>query len=459
MTKITEALNLVLKAAGKQPVKDCDYRPLTYTRSYEVDRGLLVYNFMTGSLILLEHDEIDAFLNPQNFIDKEVKKELIENWFLVPVENDDVTFANQLNAIMRFTIDSVKRPPITSYTIYPTTDCNARCFYCFELAKSSRIPMSPKVASDVGDYMLKASGGKPITIRWFGGEPLCNTEAMDIIGKRLQEANAEYKASMVSNGYLFDDVNVEKAKNLWNVSRVQITLDGTEEIYNRVKAFIYKDGTSAFKRVMDNIERLLKADIYVSVRMNMDEHNADDLYALVDMLAERFGKYDKFMAYSHLLFENSTIKQKNRSDAERHLLIERFFAFEDYIESKGIAMERGIRNMLRFKQCMTDNNAATTVLPDGHLGKCEHFTEDHFWGSIYSDEIDENIIAQFKEVFIREGECDTCPIKPACLQLKMCPDIPKHCDEYDRKMQNRNIKKFILTEYKYFLKKEKENET
>lgn len=452
MIQITPANQLVFKALGKQSVKEGDYRSLIYTRSYEVDRGLLIYCFMTGELILLEHDEISAFAEPQKCSAIDIKRQLIEKWFLVPVANDDVTLANQLNAIMRFTVDSIKHPPITSYTIYPTTDCNARCFYCFELAHSSRIPMSPKVAEDVGNYILKASQGKPITIRWFGGEPLYNPEAMDIICNKLKEANTEYYASMVSNGYLFDDINVEKAKKLWNVSRVQITLDGTEDIYNNVKAYIYKDGTSAFKRVMDNIERLLKADIYVSIRMNMDEHNADDLYTLIDMLAEKFGGYEKFSAYCHLLFENSTAKQRNRCDTERHLLLERFFAFEDYIEMKGIAVRRGVNGMLRFKQCMTDNNAATTILPDGHLGKCEHFTEDHFWGSIYSDEIDEKVISEFKEVLVRDGQCNNCPIKPACLQLKMCPDIPKHCDEYDRTMQNRNIEKFILTEYEMHFK-------
>lgn len=456
MIKIYNEHELVIKALGKQKIKDCKYRPLTYTRSYEVDKGLLIYNFMTGSLILLENNEIDAFNDPESSTTLETKKSLIELWFLVPTDNDDVKLSNQLHSLMRLVTDSIKNPPITSYTIFTTTDCNARCFYCFELAHSSRIPMAPETASDVADYMIKACQGKPITIRWFGGEPLYNSEAIDIICNKLQKADITYRCTMVSNGYLFNDESVDKAKNLWNVSRVQITLDGTEEVYNRIKAYIYKDGTSAFKRVISNIERLLKAGIYVAVRMNADDHNLNDLYNLVDMLVEKFGQYKHFMVYTHLLFENSTAKQRNRSEADRHFLMERFFAFEDYIESKNIAMTRGVDNMLRFKQCMMDNNASTTVLPDGHLGKCEHFTEDHFWGSIYSDERDEALIAEFKEIMVRDGQCNQCAIKPACLQLKNCPDLAKHCDEYDRTMQNRNIKKFVLNEYKrYFLSQEK----
>ena len=457
MIQIYEANKLVEGALGKQKINDAAYRPLTYTRSYEVDRGLLIYNFLTGSLILLNHDEISAFEDSDRTNALKAKKLLIENWFLVPRDNDDVKLSNQVHFLMRVFTDAVKKPPITSYTIFTTTDCNARCFYCFELAHSSRIPMSPQTASDAADYIIKACQGKDITIRWFGGEPLYNSEAMDIISEKLRKAKITYRCTMVSNGYLFDDNNVEKAKKLWNIGRVQITLDGTEDVYNRIKAYIYKDGTSAFKRVMDNIERLLKTGIYVAVRMNADEHNIDDLYQLVDMLVEKFGSYKHFMVYTHLLFENSTAKQRNRSDTDRHLLMERFFAFEDYIDSKNIGMERGVYNMLRFKQCMMDSNNATTILPDGHLGKCEHFTEDHFWGSIYNNDVDEDLIAKFKEIKVRDGQCNQCPIKPACLQLKMCPDLPNHCDEYDRTMQNRNIRKFVMTEYKRYFENIKVN--
>lgn len=458
MDTIFLANKLIEKALGSQPIKMTKYRPLTYLLSHEVNDGILIYNFMTGALIYLPQDEKAFFLNNDEEIFNTVREKLISSWFLVPVDNDDVLLSNQVNKLMRSIVDSIKHPPITNFTIFPTTDCDARCFYCFELYRN-RMNMSPKVAEDVAEFIFTSSKGNPVTIRWFGGEPLYNSEAIDIISEKLRNKGVEFYSSIVTNGYLFNAENIHKAKSIWNISRAQITLDGTEEVYNRIKAYIYKNGLSPFKVVMKNIKALLESGIYVSIRLNVDDHNIDDLYSLVDFLSVEFGEYSNFSVYAHLLFEYSTKKQINRTDSERHILMQRFFLFEDYIESKNIAWSRGVDKMLRFKQCMMDNNAATTILPDGHLGKCEHFTEDNFWGSIYESEIDEELIEKFKQIETREGQCDLCPIKPACLQLTHCPDVPKHCDEYDRMMQHRNIKKFIITEYKKYLKsKEKENE-
>lgn len=52
-----------------------------------------------------------------------------------------------------------------SYTILTTTDCNARCFYCYELGRS-RIPMSEQTAHEIADYI----SAPKVNIHWFGGE-------------------------------------------------------------------------------------------------------------------------------------------------------------------------------------------------------------------------------------------------------------------------------------------------
>jgi UTP--glucose-1-phosphate uridylyltransferase len=85
---------------------------------------------------------------------------------------------------------------------------------------------------------------------------------------------------MTSNGYLFDEKLVTKAVHSWNLEDIQITLDGTENVYNKTKNYIYKN-TNAFKRVIDNIGLLLKAGVRVMIRLNIGEHNKEDLYELV----------------------------------------------------------------------------------------------------------------------------------------------------------------------------------
>lgn len=459
MNILSKPNSMICKVLGRQPIKDSTYRFFTYLFKIDVAEGLLLYNVMTGSLLLLSKDESIVLDDINSNIESDIIVELISNWFLVPESCNDIGLNNQVHTLMRTLTDAVKHPPITNYTIFTTTDCNARCFYCYEMARK-RIPMSKKTAQDVADYIYRASKGKDIIIRWFGGEPLYNSEAMDIICDRLKEYNIKFISSIVTNGYLFNNDNIDKAKNKWNISRVQITLDGTENIYNQVKAFIYKNSESSFKIVTDNIENLLKNNISVNVRLNIDDHNLDDIFQLVDYLAKRYSRYDNFAVFARLLFEDTSSKQLSRTASERHMIMQRFFEVEDYIEKKNIALKQTMNGMVRFKQCMMDNNAATTILPDGNLGKCEHFSEDNFWGSIYTDEIDEDIISKLKEIQPRDGKCDICPIKPSCILLKYCPDVPKRCDEFDKMMQIRNIKKILLNEYNRFLnQKENYNET
>ena len=107
---------------------------------------------------------------------------------------------------------------------------------------------------------------------------------------------------------------------------------------------------------------------------------------------------------------------------------------------------------------MADNNTTTTILPDGHLGKCEHFTDDNFYGSIYSDEIDETVINKFKKERIREEYCHECALQPFCMPLEICPDDVDHCDEYDKIKMFESFRNRMRVSYKRFLEGQKKKE-
>ena len=46
-----------------------------------------------------------------------------------------------------------KGKEITSYSIFTTTDCNARCYYCFEMGRS-RMPMNQETALKVVQFRI-----------------------------------------------------------------------------------------------------------------------------------------------------------------------------------------------------------------------------------------------------------------------------------------------------------------
>ena len=79
---------------------------------------------------------------------------------------------------------------------------------------------------------------------------------------RVGNSGREFTSSMISNSYLFDLETIIHAKNFWNLTNVQVTLDGTAPVYNKIKNYIYKDDTNPFQTIIKNMHNLLENDIY-----------------------------------------------------------------------------------------------------------------------------------------------------------------------------------------------------
>jgi sulfatase maturation enzyme AslB (radical SAM superfamily) len=58
---------------------------------------------------------------------------------------------------------------------------------------------------------------------------------------------------MFSNGLLFNDENIIKAKEIWNLKKIQITIDGTEPFYEKIKNV----PSGSFNILLANIKKLL----------------------------------------------------------------------------------------------------------------------------------------------------------------------------------------------------------
>lgn len=390
-------------------------RWMQYVITEPVEEGLLLYNILTRAVALLTPEE--AAQAPDGV------PELVEKWFAVPMDHDDFRLAREVRAVAKMLQDPVKA--ITTYTILTTTDCNARCFYCYEKGRS-RIPMSRETARKVAEYIIRKSSGEPVKLRWFGGEPLYNKPVITQICNLLREAGVEFRSSMVSNGLLFDDTVVAEAGSLWNLKKVQITLDGTEKVYNRVKAFVDAEG-SPYRRVLDNIARLLDAGIKVTVRLNIDLHNAEDLFFLMDELGDRFPGRKNLRVYSRPLFQNiDPGSAVSHTEEQRRAIHEARMRLDRRIHELGFQKEGVLGKSVKVIHCMADNDASVTILPDGHLGKCEHYTDRDWFGHIGREEKDDAVLVAFKACHEDLPECAECPVYPDCIRLRKCEEAA-HC--------------------------------
>ena len=425
----------------QKAVADSSWRMTAHSVFVPCEQGILLYHSMTGELLLLSKDEREAISS-----DPILREELAEKWFLVPNEFSEKQFTDEIREALKF----MKSPSkdVTVFTIFPTTDCNARCFYCYEKGRS-RLMMSDETAHQAAAYIIRVSGGKKIWLRWFGGEPLYNKSAINIITGDLLKAGICFTSEMISNGLLFDRETVQKAKKLWKLESVQITLDGTEQVYNRIKAYVNTEG-NPYRQIMENIGRILDEGIILDIRLNMDRRNADDLNMLVDELAERFGTYPNFRVYCALLrdwgarnaFSNEEEAIRQHSDLQAKLV------------RYGIERKYTLSDPVLVSNCIADNDEAVMILPDGHLGKCEHYSDEGYIGSLSEGINDEEWVKAFKIRRADIPECGRCRHYPRCLSPRLCADISEGCTPLRRHLADTVMESRIRSSYSEYLQKQ-----
>lgn len=420
-------------------------RMLHFCVAEPVEEGVLVFNLLTRELVLLTQQEY------ANRLENDVLK---DRWFVVPEGTNEKAYMDFVRAFLK----RQQKPDgiLTHYTIFTTTDCNARCFYCFELG-GSRIPMTPETAEKVVQYIKTHCGGKEVSLAWFGGEPLYNSQVIDIICDGLHREGIPYKSSMVSNGYLFDDAMVKKAVEFWKLQKIQITLDGTEQIYNKIKAFIYRD-TNPYRIVLANIRKLLDAAVKVNIRLNMDLSNAEDLVKLVEELAQQFGGRENVCVYAHHLFKSDVAMANTYSEEEWIAREHAMRKLEQAIQQGELVNRRGISGQVKMNQCMADNDKCITILPDGSIGRCEHHTDDEFVGHIDREGFDQDGVNRWKERAPEIPECAACFYYPDCFMLRKC-STQNVCFLQHRQSKQRHVQRQMRNEYEKWKKHETSEES
>jgi len=442
MEIIKNANELVLQILGKGIVSDNPYRLCKYCVSRKTEEGILLFHILTRELLLLSQEEFAGLAESEY---------MREHWFVVEQDCQEKEYADLVRWVMRNRKQEEK--PTTKYTILTTTDCNARCFYCYEMG-CKRVHMTEETAYKVVTYIKNHRNGKPVQLSWFGGEPLMNYPVIDIICKELQQADIPFQSEIVSNAYLFDEEMISRAKDSWKLKSIQITLDGTEEIYNQSKAYVYQKG-SAYRRVLNNMEGLLEAGIRVVVRVNMGPHNVEDLTRLAEELAVRFTDRKHLHVYVRLLMpaENAWNEQLTNQEWER--LEEARVCLEDKMQACGLQQPSYCRlsDELPKHHCMADSGGAVVIVPDGHIGLCEHYAEKEFIGHLDSPKRDKEVIAAWRELVEEQPECKDCFYYPQCVKIKKCPDY-KPCKPYTRKAYLRNLELAMQAEYERWCKRD-----
>ena len=418
----------ILVALGRQPrFKNKNYRLNKFCLIDDIMNGKLIYNGLSRSFIFITNKEFFNIYNKES--NEDYINFLYENWFLVEESFDEFNFIREFRDRNRIPLDDFYLKTTKEYTILTTTACNARCFYCYE-QKVKKSTMTIETAEKIADYIKQHSPkDETIELRWFGGEPLVNTIAMDTICYSLIDNGFSINSHITTNGYLFDEDIIEKAINVWHITSCQITLDGTEEVYNKAKNYIYKKGNNnPYQRVINNISLLINNGINVGIRMNVDLYNGDDLKDLVYELYNRFGNHPSLYLYCYPIFEN---KFFSRTDEDRTKVFEKIKEIEQVMSDCNYFSGNQLSYGIRLNHCMVDDGKSITFSPKGEIGLCEHCVDYDFMGHIDKpDELDKNVINSWK-VYEKDLDiCFDCPNFPNCVRASKCEEQSKCYPEY-----------------------------
>ena len=251
------------------------------------DTSVIVYNIASDGICQFESTEVLGLFDMEDLTkwngSETVINSLIRIGALINKEvNEDLILAmarqNQL-------INPDNELKIAINTTY---SCNARCDYCFE-CDADHSKMDYETADQVADYICKAINKDTLlTYRWFGGEPLLATDIIDRIIERVNayfDNKLNYRSVILSNGTVYNETIIQKMLSNWHVYEFHVTLDGIGEFHNKKKNFVDKN-LDGYTRVMILTKELLKHNIIVACRINVDKQNIDTIDAIISSFDE-----------------------------------------------------------------------------------------------------------------------------------------------------------------------------
>lgn len=403
-----------------------NYRFNNYILIYQYNEEiLLIGNLFTGSCIEIKTYEFDNLFTDYKY---DYVDYCIKNYFIVPEDFDEDLHITEARNKLQKTLDITFYDHLNYFTIMTTSQCNARCPYCYEKNIKNKKHMSAEIAEKVARFIIENSDHikDPINLCWYGGEPLYNIEPINIITNRIKASDIKFKASMISNGYLLNEHLINKVVYEWNIKDIQITLDGMNEKYNNTKNYIYKDDPNPFNTIINNIKLLISNHIVVSLRLNCNNENYQDIKELVFYLCEEFKNHPNKNALSIYI---ARLHEYNLSDEYIKELVEHLLELTEIVTMNGfnvINMFHGIN----FLNCCADSHYGIIINENGYICNCQHYIDKNFIGHIdKANEYDFEQVKSFMEYEEYTELCDDCFYKPACKRLKMCPINKLKCDE------------------------------
>jgi len=383
--------------------------------------NILHYNQFQSLYIIQDKYVILDFLKNQMF---DYKKSTYTPNYRYDKEYDEM--AKNLDALIKDV-----RNGTLDITIITDYACNMRCLYCYEHSwqqKSLPKKANPVLVVDFIKQLFNSSEFKSVRINILGGEPLMshNIEFLDEVIKKLKKLDIPTMFQMTTNGLNIVDYIGKIIE--WEIRDFQITLDGMQKVQNTRRMPL--DMIDGFEKITQGIDLLLNnKNISVSLRINVDKNNVDEIPELAKFIQKKQWNESNFYAYIYpVTYSGNKNYILDSSDVEIFEMIlntlrnqskeiRDFFALDFH----GIAYVKSILNgqlpTIRNKFC--GHALGQYVISNtGEVYSC-------WWGAEHDDfkigniknqkKINESKILDFSNRSMKNIErCKTCKFKYLC---------------------------------------------
>lgn len=378
------------------------------------DDGItILINTMTEAVISLTQAEYEVYANigtAHTYADKLIVQ-LFLLGFLVREDDSELFKLDVIRQRSAFASSDA-----INITIYPTQECNARCFYCFENGEK-RTPMTLETAKKVVEYITKnVTVSDEVVFRWFGGEPLVGAHIIDYITENVDlffDGKLKFNSIVTTNGFNISDDLIERATKKWHTKKFHLTIDGYGNEHNKRKNY-YDKSIDAYQKLLSDMRKLIDAGIFVVCRFNLDKKNISQLDDILHDL-EQFKNSDLF--YIH----TTTLRRPPNAPLEDYILAQDYDWAYDIIWRKMFkyGFYDGIKHILPLRlrgNCLACVMNEVLINSDGNLFKCLQHTTDasHKVGDCTTGVVFNQNYLKWLDVSIKRENCQKCAYLPMC---------------------------------------------
>ncbi|MBB5173712.1 radical SAM/SPASM domain-containing protein [Texcoconibacillus texcoconensis] len=411
---------------------------------------LLIYNSYTGAIATIDPPEKQEALQIlKNPVADHHSSELIrvfkEQGFLVKSSIDEKKRAQDLH-------ESVQHTDSMHLVLLPTEACNFRCTYCYETFQRGN--MNEDVREGLKAYMnQKANQLSNLMVSWFGGEPLLALDEIIEVSESFLETaerhDIAYQAEMSTNGYYLTEETFRKLLQL-EIRQFMITIDGLEDVHNQRRGLAQGGGT--FSTIIDNLKKikLIPGDFEIFLRINFDEHNRQDVRALITYLSELFADDDRFQVLVRPVARWGGENDENIPVCDGSTAHQQTWSFTDFSIDNNLKVSSQIEQALMptGSVCYAAKPNSLVIGADGHIYKCTLAFDEPFnqLGQLHRNgtvTLDYDKIAEWTMSGENQDEhCQACFFRPAC-QGNHCPFYRRTTGFRPCSFEKQNIKKVL----------------